>query len=154
MRIIATATAVLVVAACTGESRQQIAGPTASPQGAITALASTRQVMLGITVPTSNVLFSVGEKAPASDADWEQLQASAMSLAESANLLRVDGRRIEAQEWLTYVDALLAAARAAAQAAQEKNVDKVLELGDQIYGVCDACHKQYLPGAPASESGQ
>jgi hypothetical protein len=152
VRIIAIVAALFLVMACTGESRERAA--IEPPQGAITSLATTRQVMLGITVPTSNVVFGVGEKAPATDAEWEQLQASAMSLAESANLLKVDGRRVEAQEWLKYVDDLIAASRAAAQATQERNADKVLEAGDQIYAACDACHKKYLSAAATGKDGQ
>jgi hypothetical protein len=52
----------------------------------------------------------------------------------------MDGRRIEAEDWSKHVDA----PRAAALAPQEKNVDKVLDVGNQIY---EACKKRYLPAA-------
>jgi cytochrome c556 len=132
------------LAACTQKQSESAAVAAAPAAPTLTALATTRQVMLGITVPTSDALFGVGEKPPEDDAAWEKIQASAISLAESANLLRIDGRRVDTQDWLKYVDALVATSQVAAQAAQEKNVDKVLDAGNQIYEVCDSCHKKYL----------
>lgn len=133
------------LAACAQKHSEPAAAPAAAtPTPMLPALATTRQVMLGITVPTSDAVFGVGGKPPADDAEWEKIQASALSLAESANLLRVDGRRVDTQDWLEYVDALVATSQAAAQAAQDQNVDKVLDAGNRIYEVCDSCHKKYL----------
>lgn len=132
-------------AACTREQAESAPSAAAAPAPAVmTALATTRQIMLGITAPTSDAVFGVGAQAPANDEDWEKVQASAISLAESANLLKIDGRRIDQPDWQKYVDTLVATSQAAAQAAQEKNADKVSEAGNQIYEVCDACHKQYM----------
>jgi hypothetical protein len=107
-------------------------------------IANTRQLMLGITAPTSDVVFGVGAKAPESDAEWEKVQASALSLAESAAMLKTGTRAVDQQEWVKHCDDLISTAKAAAAAAGEKNVDKVLDLGNGIYEVCDGCHKKYM----------
>ena len=122
----------------------QAAKAAAAPAPEIAAIATTRQVMLGMTAPTSDVLFQIAEKPPADDAAWEKVQASAVSLAESANLLRIGARRIDTQDWEKYIQALISSAQVAAQAAQEKNADKVLDAGNQIYETCDGCHQKYM----------
>ena len=70
--------------ACT---RQPAAKPAAPPEPPLQAFASTRQIMLGITIPTSDVVFQVSAKAPADEREWEKVAANAAALAESGNLL-------------------------------------------------------------------
>jgi hypothetical protein len=138
----ATALTCIALTACTAEQPVP-ASVTAAP---IEAIATTRQVMLGITIPTSDILFGVATEAPKDDAAWERVQANALALAESANLLMVGSRVRDQGDWLKHCQALIATAKLAARAAQEKNIDKELEAGDRIYEVCDACHRQYMPG--------
>ena len=100
--------------------------------------------MLGLTIPASDVLFQVGNAAPKDDAEWEKVQANAATLAESANLLLVPPRLIDAPEWKGFAQNLVSTSKAALEAAQAHDVDKVLEVGNQIYEVCDGCHKKYM----------
>lgn len=130
-----------VLCAC---STQESAAPPAPAAAPLEAFATTKQVMLGITIPASDVVFQVGNKAPADDMEWEKVQANALAVAESGNLLLVGTRLVDHGDWEKNVQSLIVAAKAAAQAAQEKNVDKVLMAGDGLYEVCDACHKKYM----------
>jgi hypothetical protein len=130
----------LALAACSAKQSPVVAAAV-TPE----AIATTRQVMLGITIPTSDVVFQVGAKAPADDLEWEKVEASALSLAESGVLLTVGTRAVDQGEWLKHSQDLIATAKVAAAAAHEKNVDKVLDAGNAIYEVCDACHKKYMP---------
>lgn len=145
-----TATRVLVVTllgtlvACTAKHAPATAAPAAPAEPALEAFATTKQVMLGITIPTSDVLFQVGSKAPADDMEWEKVAANAAALAESGNLLLIGTRVVDHDQWIKNAQALIATAKEAGQAAQEKNVDKLLEVGDKIYEVCDTCHKKYM----------
>src|SRR5688572_13635952 len=111
----------LLLAACNSDP-----APASHVQAPPEPIATTRQIMLGITAPTSDVVFGVGGKAPETDADWEKVQASALSLAESATLLMSGPRAVDQQEWLKHCNDLISTAKAAAVAAGEKNVDKVL----------------------------
>jgi cytochrome c556 len=86
----------------------------------------------------------VGAKAPADDMEWEKVAANAAALAESGNLLMIGTRVVDHGDWMKNAQALIATAQEAGQAAQEKNVDKVLAAGDKIYEVCDTCHKKYM----------
>jgi hypothetical protein len=146
----ATLLTVLTVVACSAKESHSVATVTAPPP--LEAIATTRQVMLGITIPTSDVIFQVGAKAPADDMEWEKVEASALALAESGTLLTIGSRAVDKQEWLKHCADLIATAKIAAAAAHEKNVDKVLDAGNAVYEVCDGCHKKYMParqGEPA-----
>jgi hypothetical protein len=133
------ASTALMVAGCT--AKQPPAAPAPPP---LEAFATTKQVMLGITIPASDVLFQVGAKPPADDMEWEQVVTNAAALAESGNLLLIGTRVVDHGEWVRNAQAMIAAAKEAGQAAQEKNIEKVLAAGDKIYEVCDACHKKYM----------
>lgn len=145
MRTASRALIVVVLGGLAACSTKQPASSEAEAPLALDAIATTKQVMLGITIPTSDVVFQVGAHAPADDTEWEKVQANALSLAESGNLLMMGPRLVDRQDWLKNAQALIATAKVAAQAAQERNVDNVLAAGDQIYEVCDGCHKKYMP---------
>jgi len=135
-----------VVISLAGCAKQQApGGQEAKPQApALEAIATTRQVMLAMTIPSSDVIFQVGNAAPKDDAEWEKVQANAAVLAESANLLMLAPRAVDSAEWANFSKALITSAKAARQAAQARDVDKVLEAGNQVYEVCDGCHKKYM----------
>ena len=118
--------------------------PPPPPAPVVESIATTRQLMLGLTIPASDVVFQVGSAAPKDDAEWEKVQANAAMLAESANLLLTGPRAIDAPEWTGFSKSLIAASKTALEAAQAHDVDKVLEAGNQIYEVCDGCHKKYM----------
>jgi hypothetical protein len=106
--------------------------------------ATTRQVMLAMTVPTSNAVFAAGGEAPADDAAWALAEANAVMLAESGQFLKSGARPVDAQNWMQFSNALITAAESAAQAAHEKNSEKLSAASDAIYQTCENCHKQYL----------
>jgi hypothetical protein len=132
------------LAACAAKESSSAAAAPAATAPALEAYATTKQVMLGLTIPASDVVFQVGNKAPADDMEWEKVQANAIVLAEAANLLMIGTRVVDHGEWIKDSQALITTAKEAAQAAQEKSVDKVLMAGDKIYEVCDTCHKKYM----------
>lgn len=136
------ATLLVALAGCAKQPAAKSASP--EPQRKVEAVATTRQVMLGLTIPASDVVFQVGTSVPKDDTEWEKVQANAAMLAESANLLLTAPRWVDAPEWTGFAELLLATSKAAMQAAQARDVDKVLDAGNEIYDVCDACHKKYM----------
>jgi len=127
---------VLTMAACSAKPP-----PPPPPE----TIATTRQVMLGITIPTADVIFQAGTRATADDMEWEKVEANAVALAESATLLTLGSRAVDKQDWLKHCQDLIATAKSAAAAAHEKNVEKVLDAGNAVYEVCDGCHAKYMP---------
>jgi hypothetical protein len=138
MRPVFVLAATAVLAACNQQSA--VAAHPAPHESA----ATTRQVMLAMTVPTSNAVFTAAGAAPTDDAAWALAEANAVMLAESAQMLKTGSRAIDQKNWQQFSDALISAAEAAARAAHEKNADKLSASSDAIYQTCEDCHKQYL----------
>jgi hypothetical protein len=107
-------------------------------------IASVKQVMQGITIPASNAVFAVAGQAPADDAGWQAVEASAMAVAESGNLLLMSPRAVDEGEWKQYALALVDAGAKAAEAARAKNADQTSTAGDDMYNVCEQCHAKYM----------
>lgn len=145
----------IVLAACclvtlVGCGREAPSGQSATPvvSEAFKPVATVKQVMLGITVPASNVVFAVAGEAPASDETWQAVEASALAVAESGNLLLMQPRAVDEHEWRQFALALIDAGAGAAAAARAKDVEKTGIAGDDMYTVCEQCHEKYLPKAP------
>lgn len=94
------------------------------------------------------------EYVPETDADWERTRKAAEDLQALAQQLQTeDYTEGRAEDWTQFAKSLDEAAQLAEQAAVEKNVDKVFEVGGTVYSVCRACHQVYPPAAaPGSES--
>src|SRR5439155_1375573 len=56
------------------------------------AVGSMSELMIKILYPTSDAVFYIESRTPANDVEWNELQAKALTLAESANLLMQVGR--------------------------------------------------------------
>src|SRR5687767_13765381 len=122
---------VLILALWGCDKRDAPVSPVAKPESpTLQPIATTRQVMLAVTIPSSDVIFQVGSAPPKDDKEWEKVQAHAAVLAESGNLLMLPPRAVDTAEWASFSRALIASANVAQQAAQERNVDKVLAAGD------------------------
>ena len=106
-------------------------------------LASVKQVMLGLTIPASNVVWNVvfGEEKT----DWEKVEANAMTLAESGRLLMEDGRAVDDGEWMKYARAMIDSSLEAAEFAGAEDLDALRKAGNALYESCDGCHKKYMP---------
>ena len=137
---------VLMMLGLAGCTRHEAAAPTSAPPttDALRPIATVRQVMLGITVPASNAVFAVAGQAPADDAGWEAVEASALAVAESGNLLLVKPRAVDDGDWKRWSVALVDAGVKAAKAAHSKDADATGVAGDDMYNVCEQCHAKYL----------
>jgi hypothetical protein len=120
------------------------AGAALSAQTPAKPVASAKQVMEYLLIPASEALFDVGSKEPKTDADWAAVRKQAILLAEGGHLMMIPGRN-KPGVWNKNARLLVTAGAAALKAADAKNVDKIIEVGDQILMACEGCHKQYLP---------
>jgi hypothetical protein len=118
--------------------------PAAPAAPHFTVVGSNKQIMLALTIPSSEVLFGIGDRPPQDDAGWLAVESAAIALAESGNLLLMPGRAVDTQDWATYSRQLTEKASASLRAAQSRDVDKVLEAGNDVYQVCEDCHKKYM----------
>jgi hypothetical protein len=122
---------------------------------------TTQQLMKDKVDPASKVYFGAvqyisdetGEHdiAPHTDAEWEKVRKAAADLQAYGKLMQTDayteGRN---PDWTKFSQAMVDAAKLGEQAAQDRNVDKVVEMSGTIYNVCSACHMAYPPPVPAA----
>jgi hypothetical protein len=122
----------------------------------LTPVASVKQIMKGIVGPAANIIYNaVGttmtskgteEKAPHTEAEWEEVGNAAAALIESGNLLLMGSRAVDNGDWLKQSQALIEAGKEALKAAQTKNVEGVFAAGEPVNLSCDNCHRKYQRG--------
>jgi hypothetical protein len=82
---------------------------------------------------------------------WQQVENSAIALAETANLILIRGRKcenglpvpLEQGDYRKAAQSLADAGLAAYKAAQSKNLETMVELSGTISDACAACHEKY-----------
>lgn len=129
------------------------APPPAAPP--FQTVATTEELMNAVLDPAVDVIWdAVGyvvtsegtfEKKPESDEDWAALRASALTLAESGNLLMIGNRSGGSPEWIAQSQALIDQSRRVIQAIDKKDKDALFTIGGDIYDVCTNCHRQFSP---------
>jgi len=114
-----------------------------------------KELMTATIEPTAEVVFDaavwengVSVGAASKNEKWQEVRNSALTLAESGNLLMMPSRARDQGSWMNRSEALIDAAVAAAKAAEAKDLDAVFVAGGHIYEACTACHQQYMTNAP------
>ena len=147
---------------------QKSAVPTPASASAPRAVADLNQLMRGILFNNANVIFFAQNNDPAAVkrsaqpsgatdplagvyGGWTAIEYSALALSEAANLLNLPGRvcsngkpvPVNDAEWQKYVEGLRAVGQITYQAAQTKDMDKMLDASDQVGTACLNCHDRY-----------
>lgn len=121
---------------------------------------------VGTTVTPKGVI----EKAPHTDEEWAEARRRAIVLVEATNLLMMDGRRVatpgkaladegapgvlSAEEiqkgvdsdhagFVGFAQALHGVGERLLDAVNKKDSQALLEMGDDMDSVCEACHKKF-----------
>jgi hypothetical protein len=156
----------LLFVGCSGSEPAAPAAPApAVPQAQMNML----QLMRAFPFPHSNVLFDTQSRDPEGpeklqsmsysvyrwvDADtyagWAGVENSALALAEMAPLLLMprecsNGKPapVDQEDWKAAVAGLATVGRSAAEVVRAKNVDAMLDVGEQLVNACAACHDKY-----------
>lgn len=140
-------------------------------------LMSVNQLMHAILFPLGNAVFyAQGEDPDALPRDpqpssspnpltglyggWQAVENSALALAESADLLLIEGRtcsngevvNVADADWIRFVADYRDQSVAAYEAALTKNLDAMVEASGNLSESCLACHRVYrrepTPGDP------
>jgi hypothetical protein len=122
---------------CVSAPSSQEPAPPTRPVGTMSDL------MVKMIYPTSDAIFYIETRTPKSDAEWGELQAKALTLAESANLLMMPGRARDQERWMADARLMLDAGMAAFAAAKKKDVEALVGLNDAVYQSCVVCHQHY-----------
>ena len=146
MRTISAALATVVtgLAALCACTQQTPPAPPAPPKPPFKVVATAKQVMLSITIPTADVVWKVPNETPKDDAAWLVVENNALALAESGNLLMMEGRAVDQGEWMKHASDLVTVSTKAVEAARAKNADQMAQIGDELYTVCESCHMKYM----------
>ena len=120
----------------------------------VPTVANVRHVMLAMTMPNAAAIWDsvstivddkgVTENQPRTDEEWAAVESSAAVLAESANLLLSPDRAVDRGNWVKFATELRNSSNTALAAAQKKDPEGILAVGEVINESCDACHEQYL----------
>ncbi len=121
---------VLVLAAATGRAQ---------------SVGTMSELMVKIIYPTSDAVFYVTSRTPASESEWNDLQGKTLMLAESANLLLLPPHFRPQPQWAVDVKLMREAGAAAFKAAKQKDVAALEALSDQLYEACTSCHSHFRP---------
>jgi hypothetical protein len=103
------------------------------------------ELMVKIIYPTSDAVFYVETRQPASDAEWGELQNKTLALAETANLLMMPGRARDQDRWMADAKLMLDVGTDAFKAAKARDLDALIGLNDRLYASCVTCHQHYRP---------
>jgi hypothetical protein len=126
----------------------------------LTPIATVEQIMETAVEPVAYKVFDaavwvngVQVGGPKTDDDWKMIEANALMLAETGNLLLMGSRMKDQTGWVTRTQAMMDAANEAARAAAGKNIDAVFNAGGKIYQSCTGCHLQYINPAVNRRAG-
>lgn len=107
--------------------------------------ATVSELMTAMIIPSSNVVGNVGINGDPSDEEWAEIERQALVLAESGNLLLLPERAQGRADWIQASKDMIAAGRAALEAARAKNAEPLmLDVSGAIFDSCTACHDQYF----------
>ena len=118
-------------------------------------VADVKQLMISVVEPAAEIYWdAVGtiidkngivEFAPSTDEEWQAVRNAAMVIAESGNLLMMEGRIQGGVEWTALSSALIEVGRQALEAAEAENATAVFDAGAEVYYACSNCHATYAP---------
>jgi hypothetical protein len=147
-RSLLAAAGVLLLSACSGPEP-----PPFKP------IADTKLLMQAVIDPAADHIWdSAGtiidltgrtELGPKNEEEWAAVRNSAVALAESGNLLMMAPRARD-EEWMRLSQALIDTGEKAVHAAEARSVDRIFDVGGEIYNVCTNCHSKYLIGDSAA----
>ncbi len=114
-----------------------------APTEPLQPVATMKELMLDVIHPASNsLLVAVNRGGPGDDKGWAEARRSAMTLAESGNLLIMRNR---AAAWVADAKLLTDVGTAAYRAAAARDARALAALADRIDASCTTCHAQFRP---------
>jgi len=112
----------------------------------IKSVGTMSELMLDIIYPTSDEIFYVSRDQKKTEKEWIDLRNSALTLAESANLLMADNRALDKDQWMKDARLLWEVGNKAFVAAKAKDQPALEALNAELYEACQSCHEHYRPG--------
>ncbi len=125
-----------------------------APEGPpFTPVADVQELMVSVLEPAAEAYWDavgavidengVVEFAPSTTEEWDALRNAAFVIAESGNLLMMQGRALDQGPWADMSKDMIDAGRRALAAAEVRNEAAVFDAGAEVYYACRDCHATY-----------
>ena len=132
----------VVVVGLAGAAAARDDGPVPEPQ----PIGTMSELMIKLMYPASDAILYVESRAPTNEVEWNELQAQALILAESANLIMMPSRVMgDRDEWMRDARLMFDAGAAAYEAALDHDLEALIALNEQVYMSCVVCHRRTRP---------
>jgi hypothetical protein len=115
-----------------------------------------QQLMNWIMDPQADVVWAVGgyvitkdgqtQTVPKNDDEWNAIRNAAATVAETGNLLMMQGRARDNGDWMAMARKMIDEANRCVQAAEAKDLEALFTAGGDMYIACTACHTKYVIG--------
>jgi hypothetical protein len=165
-----TLTVILAACGLLAIAQTPSTAPAPSAPPAQRVFADLNQLMRGVLYPAANVVFSAQADNPgeikfvpghdpnmstdpltSSFGGWMAVENAALALAESANLLTIEGRScsngapVPARDpaWMKFVQDVRDASMQAYAAAKAKDQDKIIAMSETLSTSCTGCHRKF-----------
>ena len=135
------------LAACAGD------GGEAGPSGEFDLVTDVQGLMLTVLEPAAEtywdavgwVIDESGEEyiRPETEEEWLAVLHAANVVAESGNLLMMEGRALDRGAWMAFSRDLVEVGRRAIAAAEARDPQAVFDAGAEVYLACSECHASY-----------
>ncbi|NOT25956.1 MAG: cytochrome c [Acidobacteria bacterium] len=116
----------------------------AARQGPAQDKTSVKQVMLTMTIPASDVIFTAASEPPKDEHGWQDVRKSTLVLTESGELLLTGRLAKDNATWMEMARAMIAQANVTLKAIDAKDLDALAQAADDMYVTCKACHDRYM----------
>jgi hypothetical protein len=136
--------AAFIMASCAAEA------PTGPPFRTDVTL---RMLMANLVDPAADLVWDAvgtiidysGEDhwEPETEEEWLLVRYGAMSMIEAGNLLMMDNRAQDQEQWIRLSEGMMDAAKLAFDAAESEDADLLFALGEDVYNSCNNCHMLY-----------
>ena len=138
---------VLSMAGCSGtESTGPPFNPVADVSELMTTMIDPAADAVWLAVGTVISEEGTDDWAPETDEEWAGVLNGAMTIAESGNLLMMDGRARDQDIWMRMAQEMTDVGMLAYDAAKSRDADRIFALGGDIYDACNRCHNLYWVG--------
>ena len=156
--VLAGALAVMACAAEAPAPPEVAPAPEASvaPAGqAFEPAVSINRVMVDLVNDHATQIWDVDLNPPETDQDWIELRHAATALTAAGSITAVGGSADGDMEWANQADwvrmsqAMTDMGARALTAAERRNLDQLLAVGDDLVTTCINCHNVYRLDVPA-----
>jgi hypothetical protein len=118
-------------------------------------VADVKEIMRSIVDPAAGDVWGAAgwittkegtiERGPATAGEWTRIRKQAVTLTEAGNLLMMSPRAKDGGQWMMLARALVDKGEECVKAAEQKNKQRMFDVGGDLYQTCLNCHQQYLP---------